>query len=257
MSAISVGRARQGAAVILAALSFAQFFSAGLVLSFVVVPVSRLFLWRRARHRTFVTNLLQRIFPFFLYWMRLAGLIHHARFPAPPSVLAERRACLVVANHPSLIDTIFPLAFVPGLTCVVKAAWYKSPLLGLLVRATHYVPGPGMPGDEQAMAPALDRMVQTLRDGHPLLVFPEGTRSPRGAVGRFRRGAFEAAVRAGVPIVPLRISVHPPVLGKGQPLTDYPAEGAQYAFEWLSPIQPAERESARALMARAQGAFGG
>jgi len=44
-----------------------------------------------------------------------------------------------------------------------------------------------------------------LRQGKPLLVFPEGTRTKDGQVSPFKMGLFYAAVRAGAPVVPVAV----------------------------------------------------
>ena len=81
------------------------------------------------------------------------------------------------------------------------------------------------------MAEALER----LRDGMPVLIFPEGTRSPEGGLRAFKRGAFEIAYRAGVPIVPLFIRCQPPVLSKEAPWYRAPRIPPRYTITRLVP----------------------
>ena len=64
---------------------------------------------------------------------------------------------------------------------------------------------------------ALDRLAQSM----PMLVFPEGTRSPAGGLRRFRRGPFEIACRANVPVVPVLIRCEPARAGKGDSVVRY------------------------------------
>src|SRR5688500_14202913 len=107
---------------ILAAFSFFQFFAAGLIFGVVVFPILRLVLVRRDRHRAACTRLLHRAYPFFLWWMRFARLIDFERIALPADVPRDR-ACILAANHPSLIDSIFAVAWFRAMTCVVKARW--------------------------------------------------------------------------------------------------------------------------------------
>ena len=98
---------------VLTCFSFAQFFAAGLVLGGVVAPIVRLVTWKRERHRTVITRMLHRGYPFFLWWMRFARLIDYRRIELPPDVPRDR-AFVLVTNHPSLIDTLFLLAWIGG-----------------------------------------------------------------------------------------------------------------------------------------------
>src|SRR5690606_3061160 len=103
----------------------------------------------------------------------------------------------------------------------------------------------------------LGTMVAHLRSGHPLLVFPEGTRSLADRLHRFRRGAVEAAVRAQVPIVALFVAVDRPFLMKGVPFWHVPQDTAHYVVEPLEIVDtrgvPVER--AKALNAELQAKF--
>ncbi|MGM0899810.1 MAG: lysophospholipid acyltransferase family protein [Bacillota bacterium] len=47
--------------------------------------------------------------------------------------------------------------------------------------------------------------VKLLKDGHSILIFPEGTRSKGGPIGEFKSGSLRLAKDAGVPIVPISI----------------------------------------------------
>ena len=53
--------------------------------------------------------------------------------------------------------------------------------------------------------------------GCNVIVFPEGTRSLNGEVGRFKRGAFQIAIDLGLPVIPLSLSGCYEVLPKGKP----------------------------------------
>jgi 1-acyl-sn-glycerol-3-phosphate acyltransferase len=45
-----------------------------------------------------------------------------------------------------------------------------------------------------------------LARGHWVIMFPEGTRTPRGAQGAYKSGATRLAVATGVPVVPIAVT---------------------------------------------------
>jgi 1-acyl-sn-glycerol-3-phosphate acyltransferase len=59
--------------------------------------------------------------------------------------------------------------------------------------------------DPRKTAKSLRKVIEGVRSGKSLAVFPEGTRTPDGRLQEFKHGAFKIAVRAGVPIVPVSI----------------------------------------------------
>ena len=60
-------------------------------------------------------------------------------------------------------------------------------------------------GDARKTAKSLKLVIDGVRDGKSLMVFPEGTRTPDGHLQEFKHGAFKIAVRAKVPVVPVAI----------------------------------------------------
>jgi len=54
-----------------------------------------------------------------------------------------------------------------------------------------------------------------LKEGHSLVIFPEGTRSADGTVGPFKAGGLRLAIKARVPIVPVTISGSKNIMPKG------------------------------------------
>ena len=194
----------------------------------------------------------------FCSYMGLLRLILFRRPPLPANLPPPGQGYIVICNHPSLIDVLLLGATLPGMTSLAKASWYRSWVLGPLLRHGKHVRGPepralGQAGDNEdadhadadhadADAPVLARMVEHLRAGHPLLVFPEGSRSHERTMRRFRRGAVEAAIRAQVPIVPAFISVVPPMLMKHQRWYEVPPRGGRFTLEFFPVIETAGRD---------------
>lgn len=109
-----------------------------------------------------------------------------------------------VANHQSIIDicALF-LALPVPIRFVIKQELARVPFIGWYARAM------GMVfierGQAREAASRLHGVVSLVQGGDSLCAFPEGTRSRDGSVGPFKGGAFQVALQAGVPVVPIAI----------------------------------------------------
>jgi 1-acyl-sn-glycerol-3-phosphate acyltransferase len=123
--------------------------------------------------------------------------------------------CVIVANHPTLLDIVALLSAERETCAVVKGELFRGPWLGDLLRACgHIDAGEGSALDGAAV---MNASLERLREGFSVIVFPEGTRSPEGEMLPFKRGAFELAARAGVPILPVFVECEPPVVTRQRP----------------------------------------
>ena len=74
-------------------------------------------------------------------------------------------------------------------------------------------------GDEKLGASIVKKMARLVAQGGSLIIFPEGTRSRDGRVGRFKGGVFLLAIDAGLPVVPVSVSGTRHVMLKGRLMT--------------------------------------
>lgn len=115
------------------------------------------------------------------------------------------RAFVYCANHQSLLDILCLGAVLPGdFKWAAKRSVMSIPFLGWHLRLAGHVPVDRSAGS-RAAADVIARFEGVLREGKPLLVFPEGTRSEDGIIRPFKNGGFYAAVRTGVPVVPIAL----------------------------------------------------
>ena len=115
-----------------------------------------------------------------------------------------RHPRVYAANHLSALDIPVLYRYLPfQFRIVVHRLVYQVPLVGWHLRAA----GQLMidPGSVALSRKALREAVQTLRRGLPMVIFPEGERSPTGEMQPFRRGAFYVAVAAQADVVPMAI----------------------------------------------------
>lgn len=152
---------------------------------------------------------------------------------------------LIIANHPSLIDIVLLVAFVPGVACVVKRAAWRNPSMVVAVHAAGFVPN--APTDEM-----IEKASERLAAGECLIMFPEGTRTVPGKPSHFHRGAASVALRAARVVTPVFIDVRPAHLSKAVPWYRVPASRPHYALSVGADIDPAQyRESPLPVASRA------
>jgi 1-acyl-sn-glycerol-3-phosphate acyltransferase len=127
--------------------------------------------------------------------------------------LEPGRSYVFASNHQSIYDIPVLFASLPvQLRIVSKESLGRFPFLGWHLRRTgHLLVDRKNPG-----ADILQKMKRLVGEAHSLVVFPEGTRSVDGRVGRFKKGTFLVAVDAGLPIVPVSVSGSRHVMRKGR-----------------------------------------
>jgi 1-acyl-sn-glycerol-3-phosphate acyltransferase len=124
-----------------------------------------------------------------------------------------RQSYVFASNHQSIYDIPIVFASLPvQLRIVAKASLGWIPFLGWHLRRTgHLLVDRRKPG-----ADIVEKMRRLTSEAHSLIVFPEGTRSADGRVGRFKKGSFLVAIDAGLPVVPVSISGSHHVMMKGR-----------------------------------------
>jgi 1-acyl-sn-glycerol-3-phosphate acyltransferase len=109
------------------------------------------------------------------------------------------------ANHLSALDIPVLYATLPiQFRILAKKELFAYPFLGWHLRRSGQIAVDQK--DARASLRSLNRASESLREGMPLVVFPEGGRSPNGELQPFMGGAFYAALKAQVPVVPIVIT---------------------------------------------------
>jgi 1-acyl-sn-glycerol-3-phosphate acyltransferase len=109
---------------------------------------------------------------------------------------------LLVANHSSFLDPPLVGGMTPRqVSFMAKEELFRVPFLGWLIRHLNARPV----RREGADAGALRMSLRVLQDNGALLVFPEGTRGPEGALRDPKPGVGMLAVLSGAPVVPVLI----------------------------------------------------
>ncbi len=192
---------------------FVLFGVGALFISLTMFPLLRLSTRDDDIARRRIQRGMQLTFRAYLETMRLLGILTY-RVEGAERLREPGR--LIVSNHPTLIDVILLVSQMPEVDCIVKRGLWRNPFLRWPVSWAGYLPN----SEGEAL---IEECSATLRRGHSLLVFPEGTRTVPGQPMHMLRGAAHIALAADSEILPVTIACDPPTLFKGNPWYRVPA----------------------------------
>ena len=149
----------------------------------------------------------------------LARAITRIRFEGAFDDIPREGPVIFAANHISNADPVILGAWLTPrlgrrMHWLAKREIFDWPLVGWMARNGGIHPVDRSTADVEAFK--LARRI--LDEGHPLFVFPEGTRSPDGVLQEAKDGVAMLALRTGAIIVPIGISGSDRVWPRGQKL---------------------------------------
>ncbi len=186
-------------------LSFVVFGAGGMLLGFIFFPMLNVLVWNKQHRIRMARTTIRLAFRFFIGLMHGLGVL---RYEIHGRERLARDGLLVLANHPSLIDTVFLMAMVDHADCILKADLQTNFFTRGPATAAGYI------FNNQGMELIHD-CIQSLEQGSNLIVFPEGTRTGPDGLINLKRGAANIAVRAKRNVTPVIIQCQPRTLGKG------------------------------------------
>ena len=198
---------------------FACFGIGGLFLGLIVIPLVTFMPGSEEACRNRVRWIISSNFKFFFGMMHYLGLVKYR--VVGKEILAEDKGCLVIANHPSLIDVVSLISIYPQACCIVKKELWNNFFLKRVVSGAGYIPN-----DEPEKL--LENCAASLARGDVLIIFPEGTRTVPGKEMELQRGAAHIALRLKCPIRTIQIRVWPSTLTKNRPWYKIPERRSDF-----------------------------
>jgi 1-acyl-sn-glycerol-3-phosphate acyltransferase len=141
--------------------------------------------------------------PFYRLAYNLVGIelsFHRIRIEGRENVPSG--GCLIVSNHVSFMDpTTVGWAVAREIYYLGRKSLFTPPFWSWFLPICNVLP---IDRDAHDIA-GLRRIIKMLKEGHAVLLFPEGTRSVDGTIQPAEPGAGFVALKAGVPILPVRV----------------------------------------------------
>ena len=118
------------------------------------------------------------------------------------SLVPRTGGVILASNHQSFLDVLILGGACPRpVRYMARRSLWENPVLGWLITDWKAIPvSRDRPGKDE-----LRSILETVRGGEVLALFPEGTRTVDGSIGELRGGIGFLARKAGVPVVPVLI----------------------------------------------------
>jgi 1-acyl-sn-glycerol-3-phosphate acyltransferase len=110
---------------------------------------------------------------------------------------------VIISNHQSLLDTLMINSLRYKYKWISKIENFNVPVIGWYLKMARYITVDR--GNEESKVEMLGKSLDCLRNKISIMIFPEGTRSTNNEIGFFKRGAFQLAIQANTPIIPILI----------------------------------------------------
>jgi 1-acyl-sn-glycerol-3-phosphate acyltransferase len=142
-------------------------------------------------------------------WMVIQGIVLTKMSPFWKVItegrekIDQNQAYIIIPTHQSMLDIVFFNMLRHRLRWVSKIEVFRMPLVGWEMRMVKYIEL--VRGNKSSVIKMMEDCVESLQDGISIVIFPEGTRSLTGAIGKFKTGAFQLAVKTDKPLLPVLI----------------------------------------------------
>ena len=117
------------------------------------------------------------------------------------------KPAMIVSNHQSHLDLMGIIMLTPKLIILTKNWVWHNPFYGIVIRYADFFPI----SDTEEMR---NNLMEKVKEGYSVMIFPEGTRSADCRIQRFHRGAFYLAEEMELDILPVYIKGFGKVLPK-------------------------------------------
>ncbi len=209
-------------------IAFTLFGLGGLTMTVLYFPILSLIIQDKDRRAALVQATIHQCFRFYLAIIETIGVcdinVQNREY------LKGVRGTLIIANHPSLLDTVILMGQMKRAQCIVKHELWNNFFLGGVMRAANYI------RNDEDPTKLIEDCVRVLKKGENLIIFPEGTRTPPGkTLGKLQRGVANVLLNSEAPVLPVIIHCNHTTLAKGEPWYRIPPTRLAFNIRFSKP----------------------
>jgi 1-acyl-sn-glycerol-3-phosphate acyltransferase len=146
---------------------------------------------------------------------------------------------IIISNHQSILDILLLYGIRYKFRWISKIENIKVPILGWYLKMADYIIVDR--DNDVSKIDMLAKSYRCLKNGISIMIFPEGTRSLDNEIKYFKRGAFQLAIKADVPILPVLVDGTGGILPKHGLIFD---SGHPLRIRVLDPVLPSSFDTA-------------
>lgn len=189
---------------------FSIFGAGAIFFNYILFPTISVFVKKENRRQKFCKTI-HKTWKYFTELMKKTGLIkvnftNHEK-------LNNLHGKIIVANHPSFIDIVILIGFLPNTLCIAKKEIKRNLFMGNIVKSLYLI-------NDEDNDKMLEESVEILNQGYNIIIFPTGTRTTDGEDLKLHKGAAVMALHTGADIIPIHISCDTKFLAKHQNFYD-------------------------------------
>lgn len=199
----------------------------------IFIPLILCRLHRFQKVRFFARDLVRFAWGLFLWILRI---LKRVQCDIKIQSTLNGSSCVIIANHPSLLDVVLLIATIPRINCVVKHSLSKNFFLFGAIKASGYILN-------TANEELLQNSIDALKRGELLLIFPEGTRTKDKIV--FHKAASYIALHGAKLLSAIFIKMSPQSLKKDSKWYNVPVQTLCYEISLQEQIKLDEFEATK------------
>ena len=205
--------------VIVTALLFIVFGLGGLFLALIVFNLISIVI-RDNDRRIYLSRYITALS--FRFFLSLSSFLHIIKLDLSDFDVSNLpKSCVIVANHPTLLDYVILASVFYRSNFVVKEEVLSNVFLKGVAKASGYIAN----SEHRSL---MDKAIKIIHEGQSLIIFPEGTRSRSRENLKLKRGAANIAVRAGCDVQVVYLTCSEPFLDKTHSWHHIPSQCPEY-----------------------------